>query len=95
MPVVRKPTRDMTLDDVRALVKNVRAEGLKIQSHYKKLELYYSEWEDNLKLVDDAVNELCDRTGITKEEIETEDDDFTEFLEEEKDTISDGLLDDL
>src|SRR4029077_7990896 len=100
MPLARKPYKDMTLDDVRALIRQVKEEGLKIQSHYKKLELYYSDWEDDLKYVDDIIAKVCEDTGVEKEALETEDDDFSEFLED--DTLKEsnngetyGLLDEL
>lgn len=66
----RKAYGDMNLDDVRALVREVRAEGLKIQSHYKRLEQEYSDWEDRINELDKIISRAEDDTGLTKKEIE-------------------------
>lgn len=64
-----KPYQDMTLDDVRALVREVRERGLQIQSHYKRLEEEYSNWEDQVYEVEKIITQMQDDTGTTKEEI--------------------------
>ena len=70
MPKVKpKSYGDMTLDDVRKLVKEVREEGLKIQSHYKRLEQEYSDWEDRVYELDKILSRAEEDTGISKEEI--------------------------
>lgn len=61
----------MTLDDVRALVRTVREEGLRIQSHYKRLEEEYSNWEDQIVEVENIISQMQEDTGITREEIIT------------------------
>lgn len=65
----RKPYDDMTLDDVRALVREVRERGLQIQSHYKHIEKLYEEWEDDMVKVEKLVDQLREDSGLTKEEI--------------------------
>lgn len=60
---------DMTLDDVRELIKEVRAQGLQIQSHYKRLEQEYSDWEDRVNELDKIIYQAELDTGLTKEEI--------------------------
>lgn len=72
--MLKKPKRTMNLDDVRALVKEVREEGLRIQRHYKRLEEEYSDWEDRVWKLDQMLSKLEDETGLTKEEIQREDD---------------------
>lgn len=62
----------MSLDEVRKLVNSVRNDGLKIQSHYKKLELEYSDWEDRVNELDKIISKAEDEYGLTKEEILTE-----------------------
>ncbi len=69
MPIKHKPYGDMTIEDVRALVKEVREEGLKIQSHYKRLEQEYSDWEDRVNELDKVIAQAEKETGLTKEEI--------------------------
>lgn len=70
MPAIRpKKQADMTLDDVRDLIKEVRAEGLRIQSHYKRLELEYSDWEDRVNELEKVIYQAELDTGLTKEEI--------------------------
>lgn len=64
-----KPYEDMTLDDVRALVHETRERGLQIQSHYKRLEQEYADWEDQILEVEKIIQQLQDDTGVTKEEI--------------------------
>lgn len=59
----------MTLDDVRALVRETRERGLQIQSHYKRLEQEYSDWEDQIVEIEKIIQQLQDDTGVTKEEI--------------------------
>lgn len=60
---------DMTLDDVRGLIKEVRAQGLQIQSHYKRLEQEYSDWEDRVNELDKIIYQAELDTGLVKEEI--------------------------
>ena len=72
MPAIKpKPQADMTLDDVRAMVQEVREEGLTIQRHYKRLEQEYSDWEDRVNELEKIIAQAEDDTGLTKEEIVT------------------------
>lgn len=59
----------MTLDEVRNLVKEVRQQGLQIQSHYKRLEQEYSDWEDRVNNLDKILIQAEDEFGLTKKEI--------------------------
>jgi len=68
--MAKKAYGDMNLDDVRALVKEVHAEGLKIQSHYKRLEQEYSDWEDRVYELDKIISQAEKDTGLSREEIE-------------------------
>jgi predicted nuclease with TOPRIM domain len=69
--MTNKPQSEMTLDDVRELVKEVRAEGLQIQSHYKRLEKEYSDWEDRVRDLENIIAQAEEDTGLSKEEIIT------------------------
>ncbi len=80
MPIIRpkaKPLSEMDVDDVRALVRSVREEGLTIQRHYKRLEQEYSDWEDRVNFVEKTIQEFEAATGLTKEEILVEQDMFS------------------
>lgn len=70
MPV-KKPKFALSLDEVRAEVKAAREQGLRIQSHYKKLEKEYSDWEDRINKLDILLNQAEDEFGLTKKEILT------------------------
>jgi predicted nuclease with TOPRIM domain len=81
MAIPRKPIKDMSLDDVRALVHSVREEGLRIQRHYKKLEEEYSDWEDRVWKLDKILLEMEEKTGLSKQEIEKDTD--NEYIPDE------------
>ncbi len=59
----------MTLDDVRELVQKTREQGLQIQSHYKRLEQEYSDWEDQINEIEKIILQMQEDSGITKQEI--------------------------
>jgi predicted nuclease with TOPRIM domain len=81
MPTIRpKKQADMTLDDVRNLIKEVRSEGLQIQSHYKRLELEYSDWEDRVNELEKIIYQAELDTGLTKEEIYKEPNEFADDI---------------
>lgn len=65
----RKPKFRLDLDELRAEVKAVREKGLRIQSHYRKLEQDYSDWEDRLNKLDKAFIAAEEELGLTKQEI--------------------------
>ncbi len=77
-----KKQADMTLDDVRALIKEVRNEGLRIQSHYKRLNEEYSDWEDRVNELEKIIYQAEIDTGLTKEEIYKEPNEFADELGE-------------
>lgn len=58
-----------TVDDLKAAIKLHWEEGEKIQSHYKRLEKGYSDWEDRLIAIENAITQLEDDAGLTKEEL--------------------------
>jgi len=62
-------SKDFTLDDVRAAVRQLHEEGKRIQSHYKRLDQEYSDWEDRLNALDVAIHEAELETGLKREEI--------------------------
>ena len=64
-----KALDDLTLDEVRAMVRQLRDEGLKIQSHYKRLDQEYGDWEDRLNALDQAISQAEIDTGLKREEI--------------------------
>jgi len=79
MPRKHRAQADMTLDDVRALVKEVHEEGLRIQSHYKRLAQEYSDWEDRVNELDKIISQAEKDTGLTKEEIFKEPSEFDDI----------------
>lgn len=80
-----KPLKDMTLDELRATIREVREEGLKIQRHYKRLEQEYSDWEDRVKDIEEAIAQAEDDTGITEKELMNgASDEFMDSLSEEE-----------
>lgn len=74
-----KPLSAMNLDDVRALVREVREEGLRIQRHYKRLEEEYSDWEDRVWALDKRLLELEEETGLKKTEITGEEKEYPDI----------------
>lgn len=58
-----------TVDDLKKAVKLHWEEGEKIRSHYKRLEQGYSDWEDRLIAIENAITALEDDAGLTKEEL--------------------------
>lgn len=93
----RKPFKDMTLDELRDTIRVVKEEGRKIQLHYKRLEQEYSDWEDRVRDIEEAIAQAEEDTGITKEEIYNgaSSDEFTDMLgEEEDETIDEDFYSD-
>ena len=58
-----------TLPKLRQAILDHKAEGQKIISHFKQMELYYSEWEDRLLQIHNAIQDLEIQTGLDKEEL--------------------------
>ena len=54
---------------MREEILELKEQGKKIISHYKKLEEYYSEWEDRLYKIELKIQEIEKDTGLDKEEI--------------------------
>jgi predicted nuclease with TOPRIM domain len=81
MPAIKpKKQADMTLEDVRALIKEVRDEGLQIQSHYKRLNKDYSDWEDRVNELENIIYQAELDTGLKKEEIYKEPNEFADDI---------------
>jgi len=60
----------LDLTELRSALRVLHEEGERIQSHYKRLEKEYSDWEDRFIALDKAMNEAEDEYKLTKEEIE-------------------------
>lgn len=80
--MAHKPYSEMTLEELRGLIKEVREEGLKIQRHYKRLEQEYSDWEDRVNSIENIIHQAERDTGLTKQEIYTPGNIFDDLLEE-------------
>ena len=65
-----KSKAELNLDDVRALVRKAHEEGLRIQSHYKRLEQEYSDWEDRIIALDKLLSDAEEQFNLPREEIE-------------------------
>lgn len=59
-----------TIDDLKAGIDRVRDEGRKIISHFNRLEREYSNWEDQVKELEDAIYQAQTDAGLTKEEMQ-------------------------
>ena len=59
----------MTLQELRIHIEEVKNVGLQIQSHYKKLEKEYSDWEDDFNRIQNRIDELKEENGLTEKEI--------------------------
>lgn len=57
------------LDQLRKAVADHREAGKKIISHFNRLDREYSDWEDRLVEIENAISEAEKITGLTKEEI--------------------------
>ena len=69
-----------TLDELREAIAKHKEEGAKIIKHFKKMEEYYSDWEDKLNQIEEAIQEATSIAGINKQEIEAPKDAFEEFF---------------
>lgn len=58
-----------TLDELKVGITKLWEEGKKIQSHYKRLEKEYDDWQDRLYEIEKIITETEKVTGLTKEEI--------------------------
>ena len=88
-----KPYKDMTVDDIRELVKNTREVGLQIQSNYKRLEQEYSDWEDRVNELNKIIQQAEDDAGITKEEIYSKPDIIDDILDMQDSSEEGDILD--
>lgn len=71
-----------TLDELRAEIAAVKEEGRKIISHFKKMQEYYSDWEDRLNKIELEISQAEKELGLTKEVIESPREEFADFLNE-------------
>lgn len=74
---MRYASKSYSLEELREIAAKHREEGrkiineiTKITSHFKKMEEYYSEWEDRLNDIQKAINEKSEETGIPPDKIE-------------------------
>jgi len=58
-----------TIDDLKAGIDRVREEGRKIISHFNRLEREYSDWEERVLELENAIQQAQEDAGLTKEEI--------------------------
>lgn len=58
-----------TLDELKEAIAKHKEEGAKIIRHFRKMEEYYSEWEDRLNQIELAIQEAENISGVTKQEI--------------------------
>ncbi len=58
-----------TIDDLKAGIERVRLEGRKIISHFNRLEKEYSDWEDRVRELEDAIFQAQEDAGLTKEQM--------------------------
>lgn len=59
----------LDLETIRQQVRSLHEEGKRIQSHYRRLEKEYSDWEDRLNELDKTIHTAEKQHGLTKEEI--------------------------
>lgn len=62
-----EPTVD--LNALRDKIARHREEGEKIISHFKKMEDYYSDWENRLVEIENEIDNAEETLGLTKKEI--------------------------
>lgn len=65
----QEPKSEIDLSDLRKRIQKHKEDGAKIISHFKKLEEYYSDWEDRLLELDKAISEAESTLGLTKQEV--------------------------
>lgn len=96
MRKLSKSRAQLSLAELRAEVQAVREEGLKIQSHYKRLEKEYSDWEDRFYALEKAVDEAETITGLNKQDIYEDKGIFNDIgeLSEVDDDLVNMVLDD-
>lgn len=74
------------LDELRKAINAHKEEGRKLISHFNKMQEYYSDWEDRLVEIDNAVERIKKEHGISRDEI-------VEPEKTEIDNFLDGVLD--
>lgn len=65
----KKAKKNLNLEELREEIRLAREDGLKIISHYKKMEEYYSEWEDRLASIERKITD-AEGTGLDRQVIE-------------------------
>ena len=66
----RKPYDEMTLDDLRELVKQYREQTLILKSNFERIQKEYEDWEDRVAELDKILDQAEKDTGITKEQVD-------------------------
>lgn len=67
--MIKAKKQEIDLDQLREDIIKHKEEGKKIISHFKKLEEYYSDWEDRMNAIENRISEAEDSSGLTKQEI--------------------------
>ena len=70
---IKKPRRELNLQELRDEIVELREQGEKIISHYKKLDEYYADWQDRFYKIELKIQEVERETGLDKQEITTYD----------------------
>lgn len=73
------------LEAIKLAVQEARAKAKNLISNLTRIEKEYSDWEDRIVEIENAIKETEDITGLTKEEIikpQTTMDELSDFLEE-------------
>lgn len=78
----RKPYEEMTLEDLRKLIKEYREQTLVLKSNFERIQKEYEDWEDRVAELDKVISQAEEETGITKEEIDIPPKQELSFLDE-------------
>lgn len=66
---IKKPVKELDLQELRDEIVEIKKEGEKIISHFNKMQEYYSDWEDRLLKIEYAILEAEEQHGLTREEV--------------------------
>lgn len=72
MPRQRRASyNEMTVDELRAMVKEHREQTLLLKRHFERIQKEYEDWEDRVAELDKIIYQAEKDTGIVKEEVYT------------------------
>lgn len=73
----RQPNKSLSLEEIRELIHTHKEKGRKIiadlaklHNHYTKMQEYYSEWEDELNVIQRHIDVAAEEHGIPAKEVE-------------------------